>query len=337
MELHSIGSPALWAGFIGFVLAMLALDLGVFHRKAHVVKVREAAVWSAIWVSISLLFNAFILWRFGAQHATEFLTGYLIEKSLSVDNIFIFVVIFGAMKIPALYQHRVLFWGILSALVLRAAMIFAGVALLERFHWLIYVFGAFLVVTGVKLYLDFRKGKEEHPEQSRFLEWVRRVLPTTTQLDGPHFFHKEAGRWLATPLFMSLVLVEVTDVIFALDSIPAIFAVTRDPFIVFTSNIFAILGLRSLFFLLAGMVDKFHYLKVGLAGILAFVGLKMALVDVVHINPFASLAVIAAMLVAAVLASLSYSRRHPNAAAPEAAEREERRLEPHRGQPMEET
>jgi tellurite resistance protein TerC len=338
MAIESIGSPGLWLGFIAFVLAMLALDLGVFHRKAHVVKVREAAIWSAIWVSISLLFNVFVLWRFGTQPATEFLTGYLIEKSLSVDNIFIFVVIFGAMRIPALYQHRVLFWGILSALVLRAAMIFAGVALLERFHWLIYVFGLFLVVTGVKLYLDFRKGKEEHPEESRFLALVRRSVPTTSTLDGPHFFTKEAGRWLATPLFMALVLVEVTDVIFALDSIPAIFAVTRDPFIVFTSNIFAILGLRSLFFLLAGMVDKFHYLKVGLAGILAFVGLKMSLVDVVHINPFVSLTVIALMLGASIVASLMYSRRHPTPdAAPEPAQREARTLEPHRGQPAEET
>ncbi len=338
MAIESIGSPGLWLGFIGFVLAMLALDLGVFHRKAHVVKVREAAVWSAIWVGISLLFNVFVLWRFGAQPATEFLTGYLIEKSLSVDNIFIFVVIFGAMRIPALYQHRVLFWGILSALILRAAMIFAGVALLERFHWLIYVFGAFLVVTGVKLYLDFRKGKEEHPEESRFLALVRRTVPSTSKLDGPHFFTQENGRWLATPLFMALVLVEVTDVIFALDSIPAIFAVTRDPFIVFTSNIFAILGLRSLFFLLAGMVDKFHYLKVGLAGILAFVGVKMTLVDVFHIHPFVSLAVIAAMLIASIVASLSYSRRHPKVeAAPEAAVREQQRLEPHRGQPAEET
>ncbi|MBF5044285.1 TerC family protein [Aggregicoccus sp. 17bor-14] len=336
MEIHSIGSPGLWAGFIAFVLAMLALDLGVFHRKAHVVKVREAAVWSAIWVGISLLFNLGVLWRFGAQPATEFLTGYLIEKSLSVDNIFIFVVIFGAMKIPAIYQHRVLFWGILSALVLRAAMIFAGVALLERFHWLIYVFGAFLVVTGVKLYRDWRKGAEAHPEESRVLGMIRRVLPSTTQLHGPHFFAREGGRWLATPLFMALLLVELTDVVFALDSIPAIFAVTRDPFIVFTSNIFAILGLRSLFFLLAGMVDRFHYLKVGLAGILAFVGLKMALVDVVHVHPFVSLAVIAAMLVASILASFSYAKRHPGAAASAPAEREAREVAAHRGQPVEE-
>ena len=323
-----------WVAFNAFVLCMLALDLGVFHRNAHVVSLREAGAWSAVWVALALAFNAGIYVVWGAQPALEFLTGYLIEKSLSVDNIFIFVVIFGAMRIPALYQHRVLFWGILSALVLRAAMIFAGVALLERFHWLIYVFGLFLLATGVKLYLDFRKGKEEHPEESRFLAFVRRTVPTTSTLDGPHFFTKEAGRWLATPLFMALVLVEVTDVIFALDSIPAIFAVTRDPFIVFTSNIFAILGLRSLFFLLAGMVDKFHYLKVGLAGILAFVGLKMSLVDVVHINPFVSLAVIAAMLIAAIVASLSYSRRHPKTeAAPEAALREERRLEPLREEP----
>jgi tellurite resistance protein TerC len=301
--MQSIGSPALWAGFIVFVLAMLALDLGIFHKKAHVVRFKEAALWSAVWVGLALLFNLGLWWKAGAQPATEFLTGYLIEKSLSVDNIFVFVVIFSALKIPALYQHRVLFWGILTALILRAVMIFAGVALLTRFHWLIYVFGAFLILTGVKLFLAWRKGQSENVEESWALRMMRRVVPSTQKLDGERFFTVENGKRLATPLFMALLLVEFTDVVFALDSIPAIFAITQDPFLVFTSNIFAILGLRSLFFLLAGLVEKFSYLKVGLAGILVFVGAKMALVDVVKVSPFASLGVIAAMLGASLLAS----------------------------------
>ena len=307
--MQTIGSPVLWGGFIVFVLAMLALDLGVFHRKTHAVGFKEAAIWSGVWVSMALVFNAGLWWKFGAQPGTEFLTGYLIEKSLSVDNIFVFVVVFGALGIPALYQHRVLFWGILSALILRAGMIFAGTALLARFHWLIYVFGAFLVLTGLKLFYVWKKGEEEHPEESAIMRWVKRVIPTSKNLDGNRFFTVENGKRLATPLFLALVLIEFTDVIFALDSIPAIFAVTTDPFIVFTSNIFAILGLRSLFFLLAGMVDKFSYLKVGLSGVLVFVGLKMALVDVVKVPPFVSLGVIAAMLVASVVASLLKARR----------------------------
>jgi tellurite resistance protein TerC len=308
LELQSIGSPALWAGFTAFVLGMLALDLGVFHRKAHAVRFREAALWSGVWVGLALLFNVGVWWRFGAQPATEFLTGYLIEKSLSVDNIFVFVVIFSALAIPAHLQHRVLFWGILSALVLRAGMIFGGVALLTRFHWLIYAFGAFLVFTGAKLFLEWRKGGASHGVEGGFLRLVRRVIPSTTQLDGGRFLTLQNGRRLATPLFMALVLVELTDVVFALDSIPAIFAITRDPFIVFTSNIFAILGLRSLFFLLADSVEKFRYLKVGLSGVLVFVGLKMALVDVVKVPPFVSLGVIALMLAASVVASLRGER-----------------------------
>ena len=319
MDMQSIGSPALWAGFIVFVLAMLALDLGVFHKKAHVVRFKEAALWSAVWVGLALLFNLGLWWKAGAQPATEFLTGYLIEKSLSVDNIFVFVVIFSALKIPALYQHRVLFWGILTALLLRAVMIFAGVALLARFHWLIYVFGAFLILTGVKLFLAWRKGQAENVEESGALRLLRRVVPSTQKLDGERFFTVENGKRLATPLFMALLLVEFTDVIFALDSIPAIFAITQDPFIVFTSNIFAILGLRSLFFLLAGLVEKFSYLKVGLAGILVFVGAKMALVDVVKVSPFVSLGVIAAMLGASLLASFYLGKPKDSApAAPRA-------------------
>ncbi|HYO69187.1 MAG TPA: TerC family protein [Archangium sp.] len=306
MEMQSVGSPALWAGFIIFVLLMLALDLGVFHRKTHEVKFKEALTWSGVWISLALVFNLGIWWKFGATPGMQFLTGYLIEKSLSIDNIFVFVVIFSALKIPAVYQHRVLFWGILSALVLRAAMIFAGVAMLQRFHWLIYVFGAFLILTGVKLFLQ--RNKEEHPEDGAVMKLARRVIPSTPRFDKDHFFTVENGKKLATPLFMALVLVELTDVLFALDSIPAIFAVTTDPFLVFTSNIFAILGLRSLFFVLAGAVEKFSYLKVGLSAVLVFVGAKMALVDVVKVPPAVSLGVIALLLGGSIVASLLKAR-----------------------------
>jgi tellurite resistance protein TerC len=246
-------------------------------------------------------------WRFGAQAAVEFLTGYLIEKSLSVDNIFVFLVIFSGLAIPLQLQHRVLFWGILTALVLRAAMIFAGAALLARFHWLIYVFGAFLVFTGVKLFLS--RGKEEHPEQGAAMRLARRFVPATPRLHGARFWVRENGRWLATPLFMALLMVEVTDVIFAVDSIPAIFAVTSDPFIVFTSNIFAILGLRSLFFLLAGLVEKFTYLKVGLSAVLVFVGAKMTLIDFVKVPAAVSLAIVLGLLGGSMLASWWVARR----------------------------
>ena len=304
--IESIGTPGLWAAFIAFVLAMLALDLGVFHRSAHAVRFREALAWSCVWIALALAFNAGVWWWFGPERGLEFLTGYLIEKSLSVDNIFVFLVIFSSLGIPALHQHRVLFWGIVTALVFRAVMIFAGAAMLARFHWLIYVFGAFLVLTGVKLFLQRRK--EAHPENHWSLALARRVIPSTETFDGHRFFTRRSGRLLATPLFMALLMVEVTDVLFAIDSIPAIFAVTTDPFIVFTSNIFAILGLRSLFFLLGDMVDKFAYLKVGLAAVLVFVGAKMTLVGVFAIPPAVSLAVIAALLGGAVVASLRVSR-----------------------------
>ncbi len=307
MELVSVGTPAAWAGFIVFVLAMLAIDLGVFHKKAHIVGFKEAATWSAVWVSLALLFNGLVWWQFGPQLGTEFLTGYLIEKSLSIDNIFVFVVIFASLKVPALYQHRVLFWGIIGALLMRAVMIFAGGAMLERFHWLIYVFGAFLVLTGIKLLRQTDDTPD--PQQGLFMRAMRRIIPATTQYAGDKFFVKENAKWLATPLFMALLLVEMTDVVFALDSIPAIFAITRDPFIVFTSNIFAILGLRSLFFLLAGVMDRFVYLKLGLAGVLIFVGLKMALVDLVKVPSAISLLVIASILGAAIGASLWVSRQ----------------------------
>ncbi len=315
--MESVGSPVLWSGFIVFVLAMLAVDLGIFHRKSHVVGLREAATWSAVWIGLALTFNLFVWLHFGGERGVEFLTGYLIEKSLSVDNIFVFVVIFSALGIPALHQHRVLFWGIVSALAMRAGMIFAGAALLARFHWLMYVFGAFLILTGAKLYAQ--RGKEMHPEDGWAMKVARRLIPSTPRLDGDRFFTLENGRRLATPLFMALLLVEITDVIFAVDSIPAIFAITRDPFIVFTSNIFAILGLRSLFFLLAGVVDKFRYLKTGLAAVLVFVGVKMTIVEFWKIPPFVSLAVIVGILGVAVGASLRASRSEERAARPPTA------------------
>lgn len=303
METVSIGTPVLWIGFIAFVLLMLIVDLGIFHRKEHAVGIREALIWSGVWVALAVAFGALVWVNFGARRGIEFLTGYLIEKSLSIDNIFVFVVIFGALGIPAVYQHRVLYWGIVSALVLRAAMVVAGAAMLARFHWLIYVFGGFLIATGIKLYLQ--RGASEHPEDGWVMRWARRIVPSSPSLDGNRFITKVDGRVVATPLLMALILVEVTDVVFAVDSIPAIFAVTLDPFIVFTSNIFAILGLRSLFFLLAGAVERFRHLKLGLAAVLVFVGIKMSIVELYKIPPLVSLAVVFGILASSVAASLS--------------------------------
>jgi tellurite resistance protein TerC len=318
--METIGSPVLWVAFLGFVLLMLALDLGVFNRKSHVITFKEAAVWSGVWVALSLLLGGWIFLQFGSAKGTEYLTGYVIEKSLSVDNIFVFVMIFGALKIPAIYQHRVLFWGILTALVLRAIMIFAGAAAIERFHWLIYVFGAFLILTGLKMF--FASGKVDAPEDSALMRWVQKMIPSTNRLDGERFFTEEERngkfRRLATPLFMALVLIEFSDVIFAVDSIPAIFAITTDPFIVFTSNIFAILGLRSLYFMLAGLVDKFRYLKVGLAAVLTFVGVKMIIVGWIKIPSGISLAVILSMLAISIWASLAAAKREELAGVPKA-------------------
>ena len=297
----------LWAGFNLFVLAMLAIDLGVFHRQAHAVSLREASIWSAVWIALALVFNLGV-WKFlGPQPGVEFLTGYLIEKSLSVDNIFVIALLFAYFKVPDQYQHRVLFWGILGALVMRAAFILAGAALLERFHWIIYLFGAFLVLTGIKMAFAPEHGLE--PEKNPVVRLVRRLMPVTSDFRGSSFFVREGGRLAATPLFLVLVMVEFTDLVFAVDSIPAIFAVTRDPFLVYTSNVFAILGLRSLYFLLAGVMHKFEYLKLGLAAILVFVGAKMALVDWVKIPSGISLGVIAAILAVAVAASLLKARR----------------------------
>ncbi len=296
-----------WVAFLGFVLGMLALDLGVFHRRDRVTRPREALAWSAFWIALALAFGGFVWVRHGPAPGLEYFTGYVIEKSLSVDNLFVFVVIFSALGIPPLYQRRVLFWGIASALVLRGAMIAGGAALLHRFHWVIYVFGAFLVLTGLKLLVA--RGAATHPEKSALVRALRRVVPATTRLEGNHFFTLESGRRLATPLFFALVVIELSDVVFAVDSIPAIFAVTEDPFIVFTSNVFAILGLRSLYFLLAGFVEQFTYLKPSLAFVLIFVGAKMTLADVVKIHPAASLGVVTAILAAGVAGSALRARR----------------------------
>jgi tellurite resistance protein TerC len=305
----SIGTPTLWLGFIAFVLAMLALDLGVFHRQAHAVKVKEALAWSLVWIALSSVFGALVYWQFGSQRALEFATGYVIEKALSVDNLFVFVVIFGAFKVPAAAQHRVLFWGVLGALLMRAVFIVSGSALLTRFHWIIYVFGAFLLVTALKLWRENPDQPAASPQEGRVYRAFVRWLPTSSTPDGERFFTRQNGRRLVTPLFIVLLLVEVTDLIFAVDSIPAVFAVTTDPFIVFTSNVFAILGLRSLYFVLADFVQRFHYLKPALAIVLGFVGVKMLLMGIWEIPIALSLGVICVTLVGAVLLSLRRERR----------------------------
>ncbi len=312
MGLEGVGTPALWIGFTLFVLAMLALDLGVFHRKAHEVRVREALVWTAVWISLALLFNAGVYLWSGPERALEFFTAYLIEKALSVDNIFVFIVIFSTFAVPARLQHRVLFWGIIGALVMRAVFIVLGAALLHRFHWVAYLFGAFLVFTGVKLLVQ--RAAEIHPERNPLFRLFERFVPTVSHYESGRFTVVEAGRRHATPLLLVLVAIEATDVVFAVDSIPAIFAITTDPFIVFTSNIFAILGLRALYFALAGMMGKFHYLKVGLSLVLVFVGAKMLLAGVYKLPTWASLAAIAALLGGAIVASLLRPRAEPLAA-----------------------
>jgi tellurite resistance protein TerC len=291
-----------WVLFNAFILLLLALDLGIFHRKAHAVSLREAAIWSAVWVTISLLFGAGLYLFTGSQPALQFLTGYLIEKSLSVDNIFVFVLLFSYFNVPLAYQHRVLFWGILGALLMRGALIAAGAYLLSQFHWVIYIFGAFLIFTGIRMALH--QEQEIDAERNVVVRALRRVLPITTRYWQDRFFIRKAGHLLATPLLVVLLMVETTDLIFALDSIPAIFAVTQDPFLVYTSNVFAILGLRSMYFLLAGVVQKFRFLKVGLSLILVFVGTKMLIADIYHMPTQVSLLVIAAILTVAISASL---------------------------------
>ncbi len=302
MGLESVGTPALWIGFTLIVLVMLGLDLGVFHRRAHEVRVKEALLWTLVWISLALLFNVGVYFWFGSERALEFLAGYLIEKALSVDNIFVFLVLFSYFAVPPVLQHRVLFWGIVGALVMRAVFILLGAALLQSFHWVIYIFGGFLILTGVKLLLQ--RGSEMHPERNPLFRQFRRLIPAVGDYRGSQFTVVENGKRYATPLLLVLVAIEATDIVFAVDSIPAVFAVTRDPFIVYTSNIFAILGLRALYFVLAGVMGKFHYLKVGLALVLVFVGVKMTITDIYKVPIAISLGVIALLLAGSVGLSL---------------------------------
>jgi tellurite resistance protein TerC len=304
--METIASPHLWIIFSVFVLGMLALDLGVFNRKAHEVHYKEALAWSVVWVALSLIFNAWIYFEFGSQKALEFLTGYLIEKALSVDNIFVFVVLFASFAVPKIYQHRVLFWGVLGAIFMRAIFIGLGAALVSRFHWIMYVFGAILIYTGIKLMAEGEA--EPHPEKNPIYKFARKLMPATPEYHGKHFVIVKDGRRYATPLLLVLIAIEATDVVFAVDSIPAIFAITTDPFIVYTSNIFAILGLRAMYFLLAGVIDKFHFLKYGLALVLLFVGVKMIIAEWVKIPILLSLGVIAFLLTASVIASVLWPR-----------------------------
>lgn len=306
MGLTTIGTPALWLGFGLVVTALLALDLGVFHRRAHDVSLREATIWSLVWIGVSLLFSLGIyLWcrpLHGSRPALEFLTGYLIEKALSVDNLFVFLVVLQYFAVPAPLQHRVLFYGILAALILRGTFIVAGAALTQAFHSVMYVFGAFLIWTGVKLF--FEKRTEVHPERNPVLGWVRRLVPLVSDYRGQRFFAREGGRWYATPLLVVLVVIESSDIMFALDSIPAIFGVTTDTFIVYTSNIFAILGLRALFFLTSRLMSKICYLRLGLGLVLTFMGVKMLIGDFFNIPIGTSLGVVAGLTGLSVVVSL---------------------------------
>lgn len=300
-------STVLWAGFNIFVLGMLALDLGVFHRKSHTVTVKEALIWTGVWVTLALFFNLFIYFYFGEELAVEFFTGYLIEKSLSVDNIFVMIMIFSYFQVPQEYQHKVLFWGILGALVMRIIFILSGIELIHRFHWLIYIFGGFLIFTGIRM-LTAGDVKIE-PEKNPVVKLARKIFSVTPTFEGDKFFTKRNGKTWATPLFLVVILIEATDLIFAVDSIPAILAISEDPFIVYTSNVFAILGLRSLYFALSGIEKYFHYLKFGLSAILVFVGLKMCIVDLYKIPVTISLIVIVFLLAIAMIASVLFPKK----------------------------
>ena len=302
-----------WIGFGTFILAMLALDLGVFHKKSHTVSMKEALTWTTVWTLLATAFGAWIWSSQGRTAGVEFYTGYLIELSLSADNVFVFSIIFSYFAVPPAYQHKVLFWGVLSALILRFIMIWAGAVLVEQFMWLLYIFGAFLIVTGIKMLVQ--KEAKHDPEASMIVKLFRRFIPTTSDYDGDRFLTRVDGRLMATPLLLVLACVEVSDVIFAVDSIPAIFAITRDPFIVFTSNVFAIMGLRSLYFVLSGAVEKFYLLRAGLGIILTFVGIKMLLGHTAYKIPTpAALVVVIVVLAGSIVASLIW----PKPAAPAA-------------------
>jgi tellurite resistance protein TerC len=292
----------LWAAFWAIVIVLLGLDLAVFNRKSHAVSIKEAAVWSVVWIGLSMLFGAGIWLLLGQEQAMMYLTGYVIEKSLSVDNLFVFLIIFRYFQVEPRYQHRVLFWGVFGAIVLRTVMIVAGAALVARFQWLLYFFGGFLVYTGVKLALN--KETEVDPERNLAVRLARRLFPVTETFHGEKFFVRQQGRRYATPMLIVLITVEFSDILFAVDSIPAIFGITQDAFIIMTSNIFAILGLRALYFLLAGVMDRFRYLGLGLAAVLTFIGVKMLIVPWVHIPTEVSLAVVFGILTVAVVASM---------------------------------
>jgi len=294
--------PWAWIGFAAFVLAMLALDLGLFRRKSHEVSLKEALAWSTVWIALALAFTATVYYWRGGEKALQFFTGYFVELSLSVDNLFVFLLLFGYFKVPAPYRHKVLFWGIIGALIMRAVFIAAGITLIAKFHWIIYVFGAVLVISGIKMALQ--KDKEIHPERNPVLRLFRLFLQITPEYEGDRFFVRQQGRTLASPLFVVLLMLESADLVFAVDSVPAVLAITPDPFIVFTSNVFAIFGLRSMFFALEGVMKRFHYLHYGLSAVLIFVGAKMLLAGYWKIPTWVSLLVIVSILSASMAASL---------------------------------
>jgi tellurite resistance protein TerC len=313
-----LNEVTLWIGFNVLVLIMLAVDLGVFHRRAHSVSIKEALSWSLVWIVLALTFNVGVYFWHGKVVALEFLTGYLIEKSLSVDNLFVFLLIFTYFKVPAKYQHKVLFWGILGALVMRGALILVGTTLLGAFHWIVYLFGVFLVVTGIKMAFQ-KETAEVHPESNLAVRLFKKIMPVTAGYHEDKFFLKIEGKRYATLLFIVLIVIETTDLLFAVDSIPAIFAITTDPFIVYTSNVFAILGLRALYFALAGIMNLFYYLKLGLSVVLTFVGVKMLLADLYPIPIGISLSIVAGILIVAILASILRAKPRKITVSPETA------------------
>jgi tellurite resistance protein TerC len=300
-----------WFSFLGGVLFMLALDLGVFHRKAHTVSLKEAALWSTVWIALGLAFGGLVYSWMGPQKGLEYFTGYLLEKSLAVDNIFVFVLVFNFFATPTLYQHRVLFWGVIGALILRGIMIFAGSALISEFHWILYIFGGILLLTGIKMLFQHKEG-EADLNKNPAVRLARRMFKVSDTYDGQKFFTVQNGVRMATPLFLVLMFIEFTDLVFAVDSIPAIFAVTTDPFIVFTSNVLAILGLRSMYFLLSNVIHRFVYLKTGLSVILLFIGTKMLLLDIYKIPTLVSLLVVAGILTVSIVASLMKTSSQEN-------------------------
>jgi tellurite resistance protein TerC len=293
----------LWITFNIFVLVLLALDLGVFHKSNHAISVKESLIWSGVWILVGIVFNVGVFYFSGPQKGLEFFTGYVIERSLSIDNIFVFILMFTYFGVPARYQYKVLFWGILGALIMRGALIMVGTALIDAFHWILYVFGAVLIFSAIRMAVQ-KEDAQVQPDRNPVVRLFRRFFPVTESYHGGSFFVRQGHKWLATPLFIVLLVVETTDLVFALDSIPAIFAITTDPFIVYTSNVFAILGLRALYFALAGIMDRFHYLKLGLSIVLGFVGAKMLLDAFIHIETWVSLVVVAVVLTISVVVSL---------------------------------